>query len=303
MKFQNSKFYFLSSAFSFVLLLSTLYFLASGVHAAELSVTPLQWELGPEEEFEVLISIAAEDEAINAVSGVVAFPENLLELREVREANSIVSFWIERPTPEHPVFSGIIPGGYGGKNGLLFSLVFKAKQSGNGIIGLENMQLLLNDGKGTQAPLTVFQLAFAVNEKGISARVPGIRDEDPPEKFQPLLVRNSALFEGRYTLVWSAKDKGSGISHYEIREERWFGLAADRSLWQRGESPHVLTDQKLKSRILVKAVDKNGNETIALVRPQGQRWYEKYLGWGIIIAIGGAAYVARKKFKNGIRRA
>ena len=48
--------------------------------------------------------------------------------------------------------------------------------------------------------------------------------------------------------------------------------------WMTAESPQILTDQKLKSFIYIKAVDKFGNERIEIIPPKNpQKWYENYI--------------------------
>jgi len=56
----------------------------------------------------------------------------------------------------------------------------------------------------------------------------------------------------------------------------------------------------LRSYIYVKAVDKTGNERIAVVFPRYPlKWYEKYLFWIIIIIVVLVYYVFRK-IKKGV---
>jgi hypothetical protein len=51
----------------------------------------------------------------------------------------------------------------------------------------------------------------------------------------------------------------SGIDHFEVKE--------GKKDFKKAESPYLLEDQELKSKILVKAVDKAGNEKIAEIIP------------------------------------
>ncbi|MDP3785333.1 MAG: hypothetical protein Q8R12_04740, partial [bacterium] len=196
------------------------------------------------------------------------------------------------------VFAGIVPGGYSEERGLLFSLVFTTRQEGSGVIELRKAEAFYNDGKGTPASLTVFQLAFAIGKEGIAVPIPPPEDREPPETFKPLVGSDPALFQGKPFLAFSAKDKKSGIDRYEVKETRNKTQGMFKS-WKTAESPYVLRDQELRSFIFVKAVDKAGNKRIMRVAPQHPlSWYEMYEIWSIIIAGLVVIYVIRKFLWN-----
>ena len=86
---------------------------------------------------------------------------------------------------------------------------------------------------------------------------------------------------------------GGDLGLYYVNAE---ALLFDGGEWIRAESPYVLKDQKLKSYVYIKAIDKAGNERIEVI-PQKYpfQWYESWLWWGIII-VGFAIAYALKKF-------
>ncbi|MCX6796840.1 MAG: hypothetical protein NTW06_05100, partial [Candidatus Falkowbacteria bacterium] len=56
--------------------------------------------------------------------------------------------------------------------------------------------------------------------------------------------------------------------------------------WQAAQSPYLLSDQKLRSYIYVKAIDKNNNERVAMLGPANPLlWYENFYIFSIIIII------------------
>jgi len=296
----SSRFYFLFSKFCIILLLSTFYFLFSFslVEAAELKLTSEIQEIGTNQQFQVDLVLDTENEEINAVEGKVIFPGDLLELKEIRDGNSIINFWIERPKTEQAGiigFSGIIPGGYVGKKGLIFSAIFQSKNEGEGIIEVREAKTLLNDGKGTEASLSNsnFQLSILKQPSIPQIPIPEIKDTDLPEDFKPEAARNLNIFEDRWFLVFATQDKGSGIDHYEVLENRKQKI--ENREWIKADSPYPLKDQELKSYIYVKAVDKAGNERIATLSPQNPlKWYEGPLIWIIIISGVLILYIIRK---------
>jgi hypothetical protein len=229
-------------------------------------------------------------EEINAVEGKIIFPSELLKLKEIRDANSIVNFWIDKPKLESDgqiAFSGITPGGYRGSQGLLLTLIFVSKKEGGGVIELQNAKTLLNDGNGTEAALSItpyqFTISQAVSAPSVPPAAPSIIDKEPPESFVPEIGQNPTILNGKWFLVFATQDKGSGIDHYEVKEARQkiFDIF---SKWVTAESPYLLEDQELRSYVFIKAVDKAGNERIESVSPKNPlRWYENYENWLIII--------------------
>jgi hypothetical protein len=295
--------------FKIVILLSTFYFLFSGdlVEATKLNITSPVQDFGINQEFQADIMLDTEGQSINAIEGKIMFSRNLLELKEIRDGDSIVNLWVERPSLKEDgliMFSGIIPGGFermlspyyeGSQPGKIFSLIFISKGEGEGTVNLENGKVLLHDGKGTEAKTSVQNLFVAIREdiRGDSWVSP--RDTEPPEDFKPEIASDPNIFDGKYFLVFAAQDKGSGIDHYEVLEAR----NKRQGMWKVAESSYVLKDQKLRSFIYVKAIDKAGNERIAVVEPKYPiKWYEQPLIWVIIVIIGIIAYLIWRKFKN-----
>jgi len=88
-------------------------------------------------------------------------------------------------------------------------------------------------------------------------------DSTPPEQFKPEIGKDPAIFEGKYFLSFATIDKTSGIDHYEVFEK----TGKNKEWFEKAESPYLLKDQSLKSQILIKAVDKAGNEQISQIIP------------------------------------
>ena len=255
--------------------------------AAEVSFDTKTQEVKANQSFEVGVFINTDNESINALEGQIVFPVDLLEPKEIRDGNSIVNFWIERPKIESDKihFSGITPGGYLGKKGLIFSVIFQSIQEGSGSIEIQDIKALLNDGKGTKANTTISNLQLVIS-KQVPASQPTVvekKDTDIPETFEPIVTSDPSIFDGKYFLVFATQDKGSGIDYYEIKESRQKFLKIFKK-WVIAESPYVLKDRKLRSYVYIKAVDKAGNERIAVVEPRYPiKWYENYWIWIIII--------------------
>lgn len=106
------------------------------------------------EVFSVNIFLNSLQSPVNAISGELSYPKDLLEVERVSLAGSILSVWLEEPTLDeetgHIRFSGgLTQPGYTGAQGLVFSLSFRALEQGTASIAWEKSEVLANDGKGS----------------------------------------------------------------------------------------------------------------------------------------------------------
>lgn len=97
-------------------------------------------------------------------------------------------------------------------------------------------------------------------------------DITPPEEFRLEIGQDPSVFEGKYFLSFATTDRTSGIEYFEVKE--------GKKDFKKVKSPHLLEDQSLRSKIVVKAVDKAGNEKISEIAPP-----EKPFPYWIIILI------------------
>jgi len=295
-----------------IIFIFCIFFKSQLIQATEINIIPLQWEAGINQNLEINISLTVGEESINAISGEIIFPEELLEFKDIKDGNSIINFWIEKPHLKERnkiVFAGMIPGGFSNNNGLLFSLIFKTKKEGNGVIELRNVESFLNDGIGTPASLKLFQLAFTIHKTGKLKQPTSLDDKELPENFYPEITREESMFNGKWFLVFTTQDKKSGIDHYEIFETRSFFIQKIHHLffsnfsktnilakfWEKTESPYLLKDQHLKSYILIKAIDRAGNQRIVVVKPKYPiPWYQSPESWFIILLLGILFFLGKK---------
>lgn len=267
------------------LVLSSLLLFVAPVFAAEIRLESQKVNVKTAEQFIVDVFVSS-DESLNAIEGKLSFTEKLLSLREIREGSSVINFWIEKPRREEGeiVFSGITPGGFKGPQNLLFSLVFEAESAGEADILLLEAAALRNDGLGTSESLSLRNAEISVKPGDSKIRSVSPEDEEQPEDFVPIITSDPQLFEGKQVLVFATQDKGSGVLGYEVKEFR-YGLLSLISPWERAESPYVLKDQELKSRIEVRVIDFSGNKRVVLVAPQyALTWYDHLRAFAILSA-------------------
>ena len=276
------------------------YALPTQVWAAHLYLDPPGVEHGRTDTFSVPVRIDTQGDCINAVSVHLAYDPTALSVVDVGIGSSIISLWTVRPMIERGpmgeagrvVFEGGIPGGYCGRVSgdlgaadILAELVVTGRlsQGGEGVEAVRTSIVVdpatavyRNDGSGAAADLTVLgaDLTFvAASSSPVNTWLEAVKEDTlAPELFDIILVKGPSVGSGKHYIVFSTTDKQSGIDHYEVLEtdpER-FGFLTwvpRESHWVRGESPYVLRDQELRSKILVKAVDKNGNERVIEYTP------------------------------------
>lgn len=275
---------------SFLILLCVASAYATDVRAAMLYIDTAKEEFSEGDTFVAKLRIDNEGACINAADVRLQFPEHIKAI-DVSRGDSIFTLWVSEPTvnaSERVVsFSGGIPGGYCGRvagdpgvSNVLASIIFTVPnlpQGETSRVGtlefLPGTAVLLHDGFGTPAPLTtkgrdirsVANGAVPTNDWVLELQ----KDTVPPEHFSIELRADDALFAKNYYIVFSTNDKQSGLDHFEVIEER-LPQAQDggrKAVWKRAYSPYMLTDQRLRSLIRVKAIDKAGNERVAEFAP------------------------------------
>jgi hypothetical protein len=255
-----------------VFLVFNLFFLPRA-SAAILTLTTSKETMHQQEEFKVAVSLLpGKNENINAFDLSISYSSNLTFLSS-QNGSSITGFWVEKPNLKDGLinFSGIIPGGFKGlidpmisnslnnqKPGLITELIFVGKSEGPSIIGFNKQTTLANDGLGTILGTSSSGLLINIDNKIIPSTL-NTSDETPPEPFMVTLSQDPLLFGGKYVINFETKDKESGVSSYEIKEEG--------SDWQKGESPYVTKNQPPKGTIFVKAIDFAGNSTTEEITP------------------------------------
>lgn len=254
---------------------------------------------------DVLISVD-ESEPINAVSGTIAYPAQTIRARGLRDGASFVPLWIEQPEikeqgrdTEHISFAGVIPGGFsgllqpfGGKTqaGLLFSIIFEAKETGSARIAMEDIMVLLHDGKGTPAEIKTEPRVLTIYPAVDNVEEYTEEDTTPPEEIFTEITNDPALFAGKWFIAFYTTDKESGISYYEVKE--------GDGEWIHTKSPYLLSDQSLTEKIFVKAIDRAGNIRVKEIAPSYPLLsYKRSPLWGIIgvLLLVGMYFYLRKK--------
>lgn len=272
---------------------------------AVLSLEPSQGEYNLGDVFLVEIRLDSQGEYLNAAEVYLTFDPEILQVKDFSQGNSILTLWVKEPAFSNKQgsisFTGGIPGGYQGVNGILGKIVFQAKQLGYTEVRFgDNSQLLLNDGLGSQAVLETHGAVFNILagepelikdewQEGI------IQDNIPPESFKIEVSQNQSIFDGKYFITFSTTDKQTGIDYYEIAELKLMDRILKKEKWQKGASPYLLTDQKMRSVVKVRAMDKAGNARIEEIKFP-IKWSTILIWALLILLIAGLVYRIFKRY-------
>lgn len=234
--------------------------------------------------YRVSVYLDTEGELVNAIEGRFTFPPDLLSLSEFRDGNSIVPLWVEKSDGR---FSGVIPGGFRGERGLLFSIDFSPRGDGTASVSLDELQALRNDGAGTPLAVTSLPLQFSVSRDDAPAGHEST-DTTPPEPFTITYATSSAVFNGDPFIVFLTADKGSGVAYYRVCE----GVFAPCTV---SASPHRLTRGGWQV-VRVVAYDHAGNHRTAYRYPPMTPLFDASLaGAGILLVLGLWIFFARRR--------
>ncbi len=128
-------------------------------------------QIGEGERVTVDVRVAASAQAINAISGVLTYPENLLSVVSFPREGSIINLWTKEPKAVRGkiAFEGVsFNPGFQGNNGLVFRVTFEGKQPGTAVLNFAEGAVLANDGQGTN----VLTALTSTNFKIIPGRLP-----------------------------------------------------------------------------------------------------------------------------------
>lgn len=140
----------------------------------------------------VVVSTAA-GETLNAVSGVVSFPTDKLQVVSVSREASVLNFWIADPSYSNAAGTvgfegGVYNPGFSGSGAHVVSIVFRVKAAGEAPLSFGSASVLANDGKATNiltrsdgATLVAAEAVAptqSVAGRSVSVRSPSHPDQD-----------------------------------------------------------------------------------------------------------------------------
>ncbi|OGZ57572.1 MAG: hypothetical protein A2827_01110 [Candidatus Spechtbacteria bacterium RIFCSPHIGHO2_01_FULL_43_30] len=265
----------------FLLVIVLILLAPANARAAVLYFKPNQSSQNLGDTFIQEIRLNTEGEFINTAEIYIEYPQDILELADFSNGNSVLSLWIENPEVKNGFIHFIagVPAGYQGSDGFVAKMIFFTKTSSiqsdtanaDALLGTirfsESSKILLNDGVGTLANVE-FESANVVIIPKLLSKVEDewhdeiMLDSTSPEPFIVSVSKHKDIFGGKYFISFSTVDKQTGIDHYEVFE--YFDGKVSET--KNAASPYLLDNQELNGIIRVRAVDKRGNEAISEIR-------------------------------------
>lgn len=232
-----------------VALVAILFLLPSATRAATLTLSPTSVAVDAGTSVTETIFVSSADQAMNAVSGILSFPANLLQVVSVSRVSSILTLWVVEPTFSNIdgtiSWSGIVPNpGYIGNSGRVFSVQFRGKKAGLATITFQSSsQVLANDGNGTNILTGTKPAVITVNS-------PTLRSEPAPSA--PVLTKNTGLLASITSSTHPDQTQWYKLSHAVFDWTNAQGVSAVRLGYDKNAdgSPGVLYSDPISHKEL-----------------------------------------------------
>jgi len=170
------------------------------VHADTLLLSPSSGSYSSGKIFPVRVRVSSTAQSINAVSGVLSFPQDKLQVISVSKAESILTLWVQEPsfsnTQGTVSFEGVVPNpGFIGASGLVLTVNFKVVGQGDAAIKFSSGSVLANDGTGTNILKNVGSGVFSLGSSPVPATTdnPAVESDaerDPQSPAAPIVTSN-----------------------------------------------------------------------------------------------------------------
>jgi hypothetical protein len=111
------------------------------------------------------VKVQSASQSINAVSGAISFPLNLVNVASVSKDKSIITLWTREPKAlrNQISFEGVVLNpGFQGSSGTLFQINLVAKKAGTVSLNFTEGAILANDGQGTNLLAGLGSTSFRV---------------------------------------------------------------------------------------------------------------------------------------------
>lgn len=140
---------------------------ADNAAAATLYLSPSSGSYAVGDTLSVGIYVSSADQTMNAVSGVISFPPDKLEVASLSKNGSIFSLWVQEPSYSDSVgtanFEGIVLNpGFTGSKGKILNITFGIKAAGVATVAFSSASVLANDGKGTNILSSFEEASFQI---------------------------------------------------------------------------------------------------------------------------------------------
>ena len=137
------------------------------VRAASLYFSPSSGSREVGASLSVSVYVSSADQAMNAASGIITFPQDKLEVASLSKTGSIFTLWVQEPSFSNSAgtinFEGIVLNpGFTGASGKIITINFRVKTAGQAPLAFSSGSALANDGRGTNILIGLGDAAFSL---------------------------------------------------------------------------------------------------------------------------------------------
>jgi hypothetical protein len=252
-------------------------------HAASLSHT-VEENIN-KKEIKVTFLLDPKDESLNAYEGELIYDTQKLAVERIETANSLVTIWVTYPEKSNSllgddsiVFEGLTPGGFSGvlqtgennkEPGVLFSVIFSAREQGETNVSLSGINIYKNDGSGGEAEVLDHSLTLSLRAPFVKSSYSRVslteksQENEGSSDIFAQVVEGEDIYAGRPFLIFENKNKQKNLLRFQISESV---IEDSRSLhgfsWTEAKSPYLLTRVGTSKFIHVRALYSDGTYSV-----------------------------------------
>jgi Bacterial Ig-like domain len=147
--------------------------------AANIILSPSSGSYKVGKTFTIDVMLSGNKDAVNAVSGKLSYPSDVIEIVSFSKSGSFISMWAEEPSFSNAEGSASFEGvalnpGFSSASGKVISVIFKAKRAGSASVDLKSGSVLANDGEATDILGTLGSASFTIADPVEDA--PAVKD-------------------------------------------------------------------------------------------------------------------------------
>jgi hypothetical protein len=257
------------------------------VHAAMISIDAPETALGNRQPIVVRVFLDAEQDTLSGIAGDFSFPSLLFDVESIMTQGSVVSPWVIEPhlseekyldSKTHVTFEGIFPGGYSGvrspyydgsKPGILFSVTLVPKNSGVGILSVDDITFNAFSSDAKRLPSSP---TFKTISVPVLTASPVENHQDPKQVdtkgLRISITEDELINHGAHYLTLTHTNAFSAIKKIYVAEtDEYSASDVSMSSWRETDIPYVLLYQDRTKYIHVKVLYANNTYTIRTLPP------------------------------------
>jgi hypothetical protein len=142
-----------------------------GAFSADIYILPSSKDLNVSDNLSISVYVDSIDQAMNAISFKISYPEDLLKFVSFSKTGTIISLWVQEPKGGNGeiLAEGIVLNpGFTGNRGKILNITFKALNSGKADLSFVSGAVLANDGLGTNILKNMKGGSYAISEVSVA---------------------------------------------------------------------------------------------------------------------------------------